>query len=121
VDAAGLHESATGAHRSAPELLEQPSPRNYAVAVALSSLLGLIGLQHFYLGRWLEGLVDVGLTFGWVWAAAVGEPLWFGLFLVADIVHAFYTTILLLTGNFTDGDGLRVCYPGQRLGARQIG
>jgi hypothetical protein len=37
------------------------------------------------------------------------------LLLVADFGHSLTTTILLLTGNFRDGEGRLVCYPGQKL------
>ena len=117
---------ATGSQRTAHSqlapvvALEQPSPRSYTTAVVLSSIFGLVGFQHFYLKRWGEGLLDLGLTAGWLWAIFAGEDLWLVFFLVADIGHAFVVTIMLLTGNYRDGDGLRVCYPGQRLVGRLI-
>jgi TM2 domain-containing membrane protein YozV len=91
------------------------------MAVSLSSALGWVGAQHFYLGRWAEGLLDVGLTLGWIAAFAAGELLWGVLFLVADLGHALVATILLLTGSYRDGEGRRLCYPGQRLRPRSIG
>ena len=87
----------------------------------LSSAAGIVGLQHFYLGRWLEGLLDVGLALGWLSALMTGEWTWFLLLLSAAAGHALMATILLLTGNYRDGAGLRVCYPGQRLATRRIG
>ena len=119
MDAAGRQESY--ARRPATLIaFERPSPRSYTTAVLLSSIVGFVGLQHFYLKRWFEGALDLGLSVGWIWAAVAGEWLWFSLFLVADGAHAFVVTIQLLTGNFRDGDGLRVCYPGQRLRARHL-
>jgi hypothetical protein len=76
-----------------------------------------VGVQHFYLGRHLEGILDVGLTLGWIACFATGDLLTGSLFLLADLGHAFVVTIRLLTGNFRDGQGRVVCYPGQRLGA----
>ncbi len=41
---------------------EQRSPKDYVVAVALSGVFGILGIQHFYLGRYLEGTCDLGLS-----------------------------------------------------------
>ena len=35
--------------------------------------------------------------------------------LVADFGHSMTVTVMLLTGNFRDGDGRVVRYPGQQL------
>ena len=93
----------------------QPSSKRYATAVVLSSIFGFLGIQHFYLHRPIEGLLDLGLSVGWIWSFAVGEVLLGVTLLVLDMVHAFVVTIMLLTGNFNDGDGRVVCYPGQKL------
>ena len=100
--------------------LERRSRRSYTTAVVLSSIFGFVGIQHLYLGRWAEGLLDLGLTAGWVWALFTGHGLWLVLFLIADGGHTLVVTVMLLTGNYRDGDGLRVCYPGQRLPPRAI-
>jgi TM2 domain-containing membrane protein YozV len=91
------------------------SPKSYARAVALSGVLGFIGLQHFYLGRIGEGLIDVGLTIAWAYCFATGLVAWGLLFLVADFGHSLIVTALLLTGKFRDSHGHIVAYPGQRL------
>lgn len=93
------------------------SPKNYAKAVILSGLLGFVGLQHFYLGRWRLGLLDVGLTVGWILSFAAGEWLLAIVLLLVDFGHALAVTIQLLTGSFKDGEGRVVCYPGQNLNA----
>ena len=93
----------------------QPSPRSYTTAVILSSVFGFIGVQHFYLGRWFEGAIDVGLSIGWISCFVQGEILLGVAFAAADFIHAFAVTIMLLTGNFRDGAGRVVCYPGQKL------
>ncbi|UCE87358.1 MAG: TM2 domain-containing protein, partial [Deltaproteobacteria bacterium] len=90
----------------------EPSPRSYATAVVLSSVLGFAGVQHFYLGRVAEGLLDIGLTLGWLYGFATGQLLVGFAFLGLDMAHALTVTILLLTGNFRDGAGRVVCYPG---------
>jgi TM2 domain-containing membrane protein YozV len=97
----------------------QPSRRSYATAVALSSVFGFVGIQHFYLGRWGEGLLDLGLSLGWLLSFAHGEIFLGVVLLMLDGIHAFTVTIMLLTGNFKDGEGRVVCYPGQRLTAHR--
>jgi len=36
--------------------MKKCSDKSYAYAVCLSSIFGFIGIQHFYMGRYLEGL-----------------------------------------------------------------
>ena len=93
----------------------QPSQKSYSTAVILSAVFGFVGIQHFYLGRMGEGLLDLGLTVAWVYCFGTAQLLLGVLFLIADVVHALTVTIMLLTGNFRDGDGRVVCYPGQKL------
>ena len=100
---------------------ERPSDKSYAKAVALSGIFGVFGLQHFYLGRHLSGLLDVGLSVAWIYCFATGRVGLGLLFAALDFSHALAVTILLLTGNFRDGEGHRVCYPGQRLGPQLRG
>jgi TM2 domain-containing membrane protein YozV len=97
----------------------QPSPKKYSTAVILSAVFGFVGVQHFYLGRLSEGLLDLGLTFAWLYCFATAQFLLGAAFLIADIVHALAVTIMLLTGNFRDGGGHVVCYPGQRLDVKR--
>lgn len=85
------------------------------MAVCLSGVFGVLGVQHFYLGRHLEGLADVAMSVGWVYSFAAGHPLIGVLLLAIDGLHSFVVTIMLLTGSFNDGQGRRVCYPGQVL------
>lgn len=95
---------------------QQVSTKSYGKAVALSSALGFSGVHLFYLGRVGEGLLDVGLTLGWLFCFVTDQPGLGVLLLLADFGHAFAVTVLLLTGNFRDGEGRLVCYPGQKLG-----
>jgi TM2 domain-containing membrane protein YozV len=94
---------------------QQPSPKSYAVSAALSAVFGFVGVQHFYLGRLGEGLLDVGLTIGWIWSLAAEEVFLAVVLILLDFGHSMTVTIMLLTGNFKDGDGRIVCYPGQKL------
>jgi len=96
-------------------LLETPSDKSYAIAVSLSAVFGVVGIQHFYLGRWFEAIVDLGLAILTVTLFLLGEPMWALLVGAIDAIHTFIVTIMLLTGSFRDGSGKLVCYPGQRL------
>lgn len=98
---------------------EVPSPKSYARAVILSSVLGFVGAHLFYLGRRAEGVLDLGLSIAWIYCFAVEEVVLGIVFLVADFGHALVVTIMLLTGNFRDGAGRLVCYPGQQLKPRR--
>ncbi len=93
----------------------QPSPKSYATVVSLSAVFGFIGVQHFYLGRWGEGALDLALSACWIWSFSTGEVLLGVAFALLDFAHSLTVTILLLTGNFKDGCGHVVCYPGQKL------
>lgn len=83
--------------------------------MCLSAILGFIGAQHFYLGRYGEGVMDVALTIGWIYFFFRAKIIFALIFLGFDFLHAFITTIMLLTGSFADGKGKIVCYPGQNL------
>ena len=95
--------------------METPSEKSYGIAVALSAVFGVVGIQHFYLGRWLEAAIDLGLAILTIALFLMGEPLWALLVGAVDAIHTFIVTIMLLTGSFRDGKGNLVCYPGQRL------
>lgn len=49
------------------------SSKSYVVVVSLSAVFGVLGIQHFYLGRWLEGICDVLLSLGTVYFLFVGN------------------------------------------------
>ena len=94
------------------------SRKSYGVAVSLSAVFGLIGIQHFYLGRYILGLTDVSLSAGFVYfvyfAGDDTRLLVIGLVcLVLDFLHTLFTTYSLFTGSFRDGDGRLIAYPGQ--------
>lgn len=92
-----------------------PSRKSYLVAVALSAIFGVMGVHHFYLGRWLEGLIDLTLFVLTIYFFATGNIGLALLFGGIDALHTFVITIMLLTGSFKDGKGNVVCYPGQKL------
>lgn len=95
--------------------MDTPSDKSYAIAVSLSAIFGVVGIQHFYLGRWLEAFIDLGLAIATVTLFLMGEPLMALLVGAIDALHTFIVTIMLLTGSFRDGRGRLVCYPGQKL------
>ena len=91
------------------------SEKSYTIAVCLSAIFGVIGIQHFYLGRYLLGLTDVLLSVLAFYCFISGQFIYALLFFVLDFIHTLIVTILLLTGSFEDGEGHVVCYPGQEL------
>jgi TM2 domain-containing membrane protein YozV len=95
--------------------MKQPSEKSYAVAVCLSAIFGVMGIHHFYIGRYLEGVIDFSLFVATLYFYFTGQWFWAVLFFVVDGLHTFIITIMLLTGTFKDGEGNIICYPGQRL------
>jgi len=93
----------------------EPSPKSYVVAVCLSAIFGVVGVQHFYLGRYIEGTIDFLLFAATLYFFLTGNIALGFAFAAIDGLHTFIVTILLLIGSFNDGSGKRVCYPGQRL------
>ena len=92
------------------------SEKSYTVAVCLSGVFGLLGVHHFYLGRWFHGLFDLLLTFLAVYFIYFSEHILLGLLILAlDIIHTFIVTILLLVGKYNDGNGKIVTYPNQKI------
>jgi TM2 domain-containing membrane protein YozV len=91
------------------------SPKSYVTAVCLSSVFGILGIHHFYLGRWFHGLLDFSMTISAFVLIGVGMEALGYLILGVDIIHTFIITILLLIGAYKDGGGNVVTYPGQQL------
>ena len=91
------------------------SNKSYAIAVCLSGIFGVVGIQHFYLERWIEGILDFSLCVATLYFVFTGQFLLAILAGAIDALHTLIVTIMLLTGSFNDGHGRRVCYPGQKL------
>lgn len=91
------------------------SSKKYATAVCLSGVFGLLGIHHFYLGKWLHGIVDFSMTIGAFVLIGIGLDLFGFSLLIIDIVHTIIVTIFLLIGAYKDGGGNIVTYPGQVL------
>lgn len=96
-------------------VVKEPSEKSYLVAVILSAIFGVMGIHHFYLGRYVEGIIDFTLFALTIYFFLVGNILWAAVFFAIDGLHTFIITIMLLTGSFKDGSGKYVCYPGQKL------
>ena len=95
--------------------MKTPSDKNYIVAVCLSAIFGVLGIHHFYLGRYIEGIIDLSMAILAFYLYINGLVLWAALVFIIDSLHTFIITILLLTGSFKDGKGFYICYPGQKL------
>lgn len=95
--------------------VEVPSKKSYTIAVCLSAIFGVVGIQHFYLGRYVEALIDLGLFIAMIYFFITGQVLLAILVGAVDALHTFIVTIMLLTGSFRDGEGNLVLYPGQKL------
>lgn len=91
------------------------SQKSYICTVYLSGIFGIFGIHHFYLGCWIHGLLDLGMTLSALTLLFTGQPK-IGLTILAiDLIHTLIVTVMLLTGTYKDGSGKTVTYPGQRL------
>ena len=97
----------------------QKSEKSYGTAVCFSGVFGLLGIQHFYLGRYMLGFLDLGLSvgaFAFIVFGGTTESLIFGIILlVIDFIHSIYVLVKLLAGEYEDGEGRLVMYPGQKI------
>jgi len=91
------------------------SDKNYIVAVSLSGIFGVLGIHHFYLGRYFWGIFDLGLSLLALYLFINGHVLEALATFAIDFIHSIFVTFLLLTGNMKDGNGNYVCFPGQTL------
>lgn len=94
---------------------EQPSDKSYTIAVCLSAIFGVVGIQHFYLGRYIEATIDLVLFVATIYFFVTGQIVLAIIVGAVDAIHTFIVTIMLLTGSFRDGSGRLVLYPGQKL------
>lgn len=91
------------------------SNKKYTTAVILSGVFGIIGIHHFYVERWGMGFFDFGLFLG-------ASILYFNDYMLAasslfiiDIIHTVIVTYLLLIGQYKDGQGKLITFPGQKI------
>jgi TM2 domain-containing membrane protein YozV len=91
------------------------SEKKYTIAVCLSGIFGLLGIHHFYLGRWLHGILDLSMTVGAIILIGIGFEVLGYVVLGIDIVHTLIVSTLLLAGGYKDGNGDVIAFPGQEL------
>ncbi len=95
--------------------MNQKSEKNYVVAVCLSGIFGVLGIHHFYLGRYTWGVFDLGLSLFALYLFLSGHFFAALLVFAIDFTHTIIVTFMLFTGQVKDGNGDYVCYPGQVL------
>lgn len=98
-----------------PKPKELKSTKKYRTAVILSAIFGVMGIHHFYVGRWIMGLFDLGLFIATLIAWFEGNLFLCYSFFIIDLTHTIYVTTLLLIGQYKDGQGRLICYPKQKL------
>lgn len=95
----------------------EASNKSYTVAVCLAGIFGVLGVHHFYLGRLAHGLFDLGLSVFGFTAIIIGEPeglVIAGIVMLGiDVLHTLYVFFKLLVGEYKDGKGRLITYPGQ--------
>ncbi len=91
------------------------SEKSYVTAVVISGVFGIMGIHHFYVERWAMGILDLGLFILMITLFIMQEPLFAYLVLLIDLVHTVIVTYWLLTGQYRDGYGKIIAYPGQKI------
>ena len=91
------------------------STKKYSTAVILSGIFGVIGIHHFYLDRWKMGLLDFCLFLCAILLYYTNHILIAGVLFTIDGIHTIIVTYLLLTGQYKDGKGNLIIFPGQKL------
>jgi len=97
----------------------QKSEKSYATSVCLSSVFGVLGIHHFYLGRFFHGALDFTMTAIALYLICMTTDFTLNILgvilLFIDIIHTLTVTVMLLIGSYKDGKGHIVAYPGQIL------
>lgn len=85
------------------------SSKSYGIAVSLCGIFGVMGIHHFYIGKWAHGFFDLGLFISWMvlWIAggSVSAMMLAAVLFAVDVIHTVYVFYRLITGQKTDGDG----------------
>jgi TM2 domain-containing membrane protein YozV len=93
--------------------MSKKSDKKYGIAVILSAIFGVLGIHHFYLQRYLHGIVDLSMTIGFLYLFFIGSVQLGVIIFLIDVIHTFIITVMLLIGVYKDGEGKVVTYPGQ--------
>ena len=91
------------------------STKRYGTAVILSGIFGVIGIHHFYVERWKMGLFDFSLFLSALYFYLNQDLLIAGILFFIDVIHTVYVTYLLLIGQYKDGQGRLITFPGQNI------
>ncbi len=94
------------------------SDKSYVTAAVLTGIFGVLGIHHFYVGRWGHGLFDLLMTIVGVSMIVTADS--FSvlmasgiLLLLLDGIHTVYFMYKLIVGEYRDGNGRLIPYPGQ--------
>lgn len=98
-----------------PEPQTAVSDKKFTTAVILAGLFGTMGIHHFYVGRLGMGLLDVGMFAATCYFFFHQQYAIAGIILLVDIIHTVFVTYMLFTGQYKDGKGNIIPYPGQQL------
>lgn len=96
-----------------------PSKKSYVVATILAGIFGIIGIHHFYAGRIAMGVLDLSLFIATCFFYISGDFLIAGILFLGDLTHTVLVTYLLLIGQYKDGNGNFIIFPGQKLNKQQ--
>ena len=92
------------------------SDKSYVTAAVLAGIFGVIGIHHFYVGRWGHGLFDLSMmvlgiitiTSANGFSALMASGI---LLLLLDLIHTVYFMYKLIVGEYKDGTGSFVGIP----------
>ena len=89
--------------------ISEYSEKSYTIAVCFAAIFGIIGIHHFYVGRWRHGLFDLSLSIGGIVLLLYGNL--FGIVLLAiDLIHTVYFIYKLIVNEYRDGSGKLITY-----------
>ncbi len=91
------------------------SDKKYTTAVIISGIFGVIGIHHFYVERWAVGFFDLGLFIATMYFYFTDQFVIAGILFTVDLIHTIIVTYLLLVGQYRDGEGKLIIYPGQKI------
>ena len=84
--------------------ISEYSEKSYTIAVCFAAIFGIIGIHHFYVGRWGHGLFDLALSIGGIVLLLSLNPLGIVL-LLFDFIHTIFYMYKLIANEYRDGSG----------------
>lgn len=91
------------------------SEKSYVTAVVLSAIFGVVGIHHIYVERWGMFILDFGLLVATIYFYINGQLAIAAAFFLIDLVHTVIVTYQLFVGQYRDGAGKIIPYPGQKI------